>query len=177
MKKNILTISICFFQLSFGANRPYNDVLKELAPTECTQVKENIYLSQKDRVAIEEMSSTKIYGGLALRYVTTCPNTKEKSYHYVDSHIVRTLNETVILTIHNDKLKSFIVSSFNEPREYIAPKKWYAQFEGAEGKKVLRAREEIDALSGATLTVNASIGSVNKTLALHRYLKSQKKVP
>ena len=156
-----------------GANRPYNDVLKDLTPKNCTQKKENIFLTQKERTTLEEKSSTKFYGGLALRYITTCPDKKSKSYHYVDSHIVRTLNETVILTIKDNQLESFIVSSFNEPPEYIAPLKWYQQFKGAKGDKILRAREEIDALSGATLTANASIRSTNKILALHRHLQQK----
>lgn len=176
MKKIFFLFLINSFQISFAANRPYNDVLKELAPKECSQKKENIFLSKKDRDIIEKNSMTKLYGGLVLRYVTTCPGQKDKVYHYVDSHIVRTLNETVVLTIKDNKLESFIVSSFNEPREYIAPDKWYAQFKGAKMNKVLRVRQEVDALSGATLTVNASVGSVNKTLALHNHLKSKEKL-
>lgn len=166
---------LTFFSFNSNAgNRPYNDVVREFVKDKCTQKKENIYLSKKDRAEIEKRSGTKLYGGLALRYVTSCPN-KEDSYHYVDSHIVRTLNETVVLTIDDNKVKSFIVSSFNEPREYIAPKKWYQQFNGKDGSKILRAREQIDALSGATLTVTASISAVNKTLALHNYLKKETK--
>jgi uncharacterized protein with FMN-binding domain len=175
VKKLIFFILLNSFQLSFGANRPYNEVLEELAPAGCSQKKENIFLSKKGRDIIEKNSTIKLYGGLALRYVTTCPGQKDKVYHYVDSHIVRTLNETVVLTIKDNKLESFIVSSFNEPREYIAPDKWYAQFKGAKMDKVLRVRQEVDALSGATLTVNASVGSVNKTLALHNYLNSKEK--
>lgn len=166
------------FIISFtapAANRPYNDVLKDFLKPNCQQTKENIYLAQSERAQIEQMSGTKLYGGLALRYITKCPG-KADTYHYVDSHIVRTLNETVILTISNNKIESFIVSSFNEPPEYIAPKKWYDQFHGIQGDKILKAREEIDALSGATLTANASINVVNKTLALHKFLAGKKKI-
>lgn len=159
---------------AYTANRPYNDVLKDFVKPKCEQIKENIYLSKSERSQIEQMSGTKLYGGLALRYITKCPN-KKPAYHYVDSHIVRTLNETVVLTIQENKMDSFILSSFNEPPEYIAPKKWYAQFKGVDGREVLRAREQIDALSGATLTVNASIQAVNKILALHKFLKQKEK--
>ena len=164
---------IIFSSTSFGANRSYNEVLEEMIPKNCTQKKENIFLTQKERKMLEKISLTPFYGGLALRYVTTCPNSTIKSFHYVDSHIVRTLNETIILIIKNNEVDSFVVSSFNEPPEYIAPLKWYQQFKGVKGKKVLRVREEIDALSGATLTVNASISAVNKILALHHYLQNK----
>ena len=84
---------------------------------------------------------------------------------------MRTLNETVIITIENDEVDSFKVSSFNEPPEYIAPKKWYGQFQGRKGQKVLRVPDDIDGLSGATLTVSSSVTAVNKILALHKLLK------
>lgn len=172
-------IIFCFFVFLnlvisnvYSANRPYHDVLKEFVQKKCDQTKENIYLSQLERSKIEKSSGTKVYGGLALRYITKCPGNTQ-SFHYVDSHIVRTLNETVIVTIKDNKVESFIVSSFNEPPEYIAPKKWYAQFQGADGKEILRARAQVDALSGATLTVNASINVVNKILALHQLLEKK----
>jgi len=157
---------------AMAVNRPYNDIIKSFVKNKCTQSKENIYLTKDERKIIENHSGTKIYGGLALRYITTCPS-QNKAYHYVDSHIVRTLNETVVMTIKENQLESFIVSSFNEPPEYKAPLKWYNQFKGSKGNEILKAREQIDALSGATLTVNASISAVNKTLALHRFLNQK----
>ena len=173
--KNLWIIFLTLFIANaFSANRPYNEVVKEFSKDDCTQKKENILLSQAERESIEKMSMTKLYGGLALRYITKCSNGKI-AFHYIDSHIVRTLNETIVVTIEEEKIDSFIVSSFNEPPEYIAPKKWYAQFNGTKGDQVLRAREQIDALSGATLTVNASINAANKILALHKLLKKRTK--
>ena len=162
-----------FSQIIGAANRPYNDVVNELTPKECKSKKENLFLSKEEIKKIEKRSESKIYGGLALRYVVDCP--KGKIFHYVDSHIVRTLNETVVISIQNGKVISFNVASFGEPPEYKAPAKWYQQFEGKGGEEVLKARKNIDALSGATLTVNSSISAVNKILALHQHLESKKK--
>jgi Na+-translocating ferredoxin:NAD+ oxidoreductase RnfG subunit len=153
-----------------GANKPYNEVIAELHPKKCEKIKENIYLNKEQMKLIEEQSQTKIYGGLALRYISQCPN-GEKLYHYVDSHIVRTLNQTVVVTIQNNSVKKFVVSSFSEPPEYKAPQKWYDQFIGKSPKKVLKPRADIDALSGATLTVNSSISAVNKILFMHQLLQ------
>lgn len=155
----------------FCANRAYESFIIDFAKDGCLLTKENIYLTKSEIQQIENKSKTKVYGGLALRYITTCPKNKI-SYHYVDSHIVRTQNETVVVSITKDKIDSFEVTSFNEPAEYLAPKKWYNQFIGLEGNKVLKVRDQIDGLSGATLTVNASVKVANKILALHE-LKSK----
>lgn len=168
-------ITFYFALISFsllGANTPYEEALKTYIKKGCSQKKENIYLSKKERALIEMKSKTKVYGGLALRYITTCPQAKV-SYHYVDSHIVRTQNETIILTISNKKIDNFEVTSFNEPLEYLAPKKWYDQFDRVKSGTILKVREQIDGLSGATLTVNASVQVTNKLLALHDLLLSK----
>lgn len=151
-------------------NRPYTEVIAELNPRNCPVKKENLFLSKEQRKLIETKGETKLYGGLALRYVINCAD-KKPIYLYVDSHIVRTLNETVVIKIHDGKIKHYEVASFNEPPEYIAPKKWLKQFYGkSPSSKPLRAIKDIDGLSGATLTVGSSINAVNKILALHEVI-------
>lgn len=171
MLKNLIGLIFLFIAVGvFAKNRPYTDVVAELNPSSCPIKKENIFLTKEQRKQIEEQSEAKLYGGLALRYIVTCPKEK-KVYLYIDSHIVRTLNETVVIKITEDKIEEYSVASFNEPPEYRAPKKWLDQFKGKSGEKVLKAFEDIDALSGATLTVGSSINAVNKVLALHKILK------
>ena len=163
--KQILVLSIFFSISVWGANRPYTEVVTELAPKSCELKKENLYLDKDQKKQIEDISGVKLYGRLALRYV--CP--KQKIFYYIDSHIVRTLNETVIIKVEKSKVTQFVVSSFNEPQEYKAPLKWLDQFIKKNHKKYL-LRENIDALSGATLTAKASVDTVNKVLALHKIL-------
>lgn len=154
---------------TFAVNRPYTEVIDELVSESCEKKKENLFLEKDIIKKIEEKSEVKIYGGLALRYVETCGD--EKIYHYVDSHIVRTLNETVVITIKEDKVASFKVASFGEPAEYKAPNKWYHQFAGYAGDKLLKGNVNVDVLSGATLTVNSSVSAVNKIMVMHKLLK------
>lgn len=152
----------------FAANRPYTEVVSEIAPKSCKLKKENLYLDKDQQKIIEKESGVKLYGRLALRYICE----KEKIYYYIDSHIVRTLNETVIVKIQNNKVTDYIVSSFNEPQEYKAPQKWLHQFVKNSDQKKFLLRENIDALSGATLTAQASVNTINKVLALHKAIKN-----
>lgn len=172
MKISLIFLT-CFTAANlFAANRPYTEVIDEISASTCSKKKENIFLTKEQRKKIESLSETKLYGGLALRYVTSCEN-EEIVYHYVDSHIVRTLNETVVVSIKNDQVINYVVSSFSEPPEYKAPQKWYMQFIGKKPNKALKAYEDIDGLSGATLTVNSSISAVNRILAMHKILAAQ----
>lgn len=154
---------------TYAVNRPYTEVIDELVSKDCKNEKQNLFLEKNDVKKIEEKSEVKLYGGLALRYVETCG--EQKTYHYVDSHIVRTLNETVVVSIKNNKVISFKVASFGEPQEYKAPSKWYGKFGGYDGKKLLKVNDNVDALSGATLTVNSSVSAVNKIMVMHKILK------
>lgn len=165
--KYILVLSILTSISVWGANRPYTEVVSELAPKACKLKKENLYLTKEQKTSIEKKSGVKLYGRLALRYV--CKN--EQIFYYIDSHIVRTLNETVIIKVEKNKVTEYVVSSFNEPQEYKAPIKWLHQFIKKDHSKYL-LRENVDALSGATLTAKASVDTVNKVLALHKILQS-----
>ena len=163
MRKILIFLLICTNAL--GSNRPYTEVVSEIAPKACKLKKENLYLDKEQQKEIEKISGVKLYGRLALRYFCE----QENIYYYIDSHIVRTLNETVIIKVQNNKVSEYVVSSFNEPQEYKAPTKWLDQFiQKAHNKYTLR--ENIDALSGATLTAKASVDTVNKILALHKVL-------
>ncbi|MAZ49457.1 MAG: hypothetical protein CME65_12930 [Halobacteriovoraceae bacterium] len=170
-------LSLILILSSLGAvakNRPYTDVVAELNPNSCPVKKENLFLTKKQRALIEKKSETKVYGGLALRYVIRCKDV-EPIFLYVDSHIVRTLNETVVIKIEDGKVSEYEVASFNEPPEYIAPKKWLEQFKGKKPGKALRVIDDIDGLSGATLTAGSSVSAVNKILALHEVTSSKNK--
>lgn len=168
--KNILVLLTLYSTFVWGANRPYTEVVSEIAPKGCELKKENLYLDKDQQKRIEKESGVKLYGRLGLRYLCE----KEKIYYYIDSHIVRTLNETVIVKVQEGKVTQYVVSSFNEPQEYKAPKKWLDQFIKKNHKKYL-LRDNIDALTGSTLTAQASVNTVNKILSLHKTL-SEKEV-
>lgn len=148
---------------SWAANETFQAALERLYPG-CKLDKEILYLTKDQRKKTEEISGLKLHSGLANRY-KTCKNT----YVYVDSHIVRTMNQTVLVEVDKDKVKTFNVSAFMEPQEYRAPLKWLNQF----AKKALNDLvlfKEIDGLSGATLTAKASVDAARRVLALDKAL-------
>ena len=108
----------------------------------CNLKKENIFLTKSQVQKIKKNYDYHL-SSLVLRFHNSCND----SYVYIDSHNVRTLNETVILEVKEEKIISLEVASFMEPPEYIAPSKWIAL--------LIKNGEEVDSLTGATITENA----------------------
>src|SRR5207342_2287812 len=89
---------------------------------------------------------------------------------YFDTHLVRTLSETVMVVISPaGAIARIEVLSFSEPEEYLPREHWYAQFPGKaldaalDGQLVKRG---IRAVSGATLTARATTEAARRVLAL-----------
>lgn len=147
-------------------NRTFEEVLVKKF-SKCELKKENLFLTKEQLASIEKGLTFKI-SALMLRFYNPC----NKSYIYVDSHPVRTLNETVLIELKNgeqqqDELSWLEIASFMEPKEYVPPKKWLELF-----KK--RSVNEVDGLTGATLSENAIKKVVEKYKVVNRVLGDKK---
>lgn len=150
-------------------NRTYQEMLSLMYPN-CKRKKENIFLTKEQKKEIEQALDQKIHSPMALRYHIECPS--GHSFAYVDSHIVRTMNQTVVVGIgQKGRITHYKISSFMEPSEYRPPQQWIKQLinKGPEDKYQLN--HEIDALSGATLSANAVVKSSKKVIKMHQVLK------
>ena len=167
----LLVLGITTDQLS-ATNIPYQKLLEDQFP-KCERTKENIFLTKQQHKNLEQLWGEKVYSKLALRFKIKCGD-EVLRYSYVDSHIVRTLNETVLITIdEQNKIERYQISSFMEPTEYKPPTKWLKQLLNRTILKNYRLGYEVDALSGATLSAQASVKTSRKILFLHKIL-SQK---
>ncbi|MBC74715.1 MAG: hypothetical protein CME64_01750 [Halobacteriovoraceae bacterium] len=163
-----LVLAFLIFNISNAtANETFQAVLSKMYP-DCKLKKEILFLTSAQLKQIKGLSKSSVKSKLANRF-KTCSG----SYVYVDSHIVRTLNQTVVAEVTSDnKVKMFTVSAFLEPKEYKAPKKWLGQLFN---KKLpeLELNTKIDGLSGATLTAKANVGAAKKILAMHQVLSGE----
>jgi hypothetical protein len=136
-------------------NKTYQELLVE--KYKCDLKKENVFLDKSQIKKIKEKSNFRI-SPLILRYKNLC----DKSFVYVDSHVVRTMNETVVLEIQNSKIKRLEIASFMEPKSYLPPQKWLDQF--------TTKTKNIDALTGATISENAIKRLVEKYIVIDNIL-------
>ncbi len=95
---------------------------------------------------------------------------------FIDSHRVRTLQETLLVAVAPDgHLLRVEVLAFREPQDYLAKEAWVRQFEGKKLDAELSLRGAIRPLSGSTLTANAMTDAARRALSLHRILYGEAK--
>lgn len=92
---------------------------------------------------------------------------------YFESHLVRTMNETVMIVVGAGGEARFVeVLSFAEPDEYMASKRWLGQLSGRGLDDELALRRGLRNIAGASLTAEAVTRSVRRALAVHRVLNA-----
>lgn len=142
-------------------NRPYQEVLKSLYPN-CEITKKIHYLTDAQVSQIEKKIKTKLYSKIRIQFKDSC----NQDTIYLDSHLVRTLNETVLVALNSSKVTHIKIASFMEPKEYLPPQKWIDQLKTKELSKV-------DSLSGATLSENALKRSLSEIKVIHEVIEKQ----
>lgn len=93
------------------------------------------------------------------------------TWAYFESHLVRTMNETIMVVIGADAEVRFVeILSFAEPEDYLAPRKWLRQFDGKPLGDELALRRGLRNIAGATLTAEAVARAVRRVLAVHKVI-------
>lgn len=93
---------------------------------------------------------------------------------YFESHPVRTMNETVMVVVRDGRVAFVEVLAFAEPEDYLASKRWLAQFAGRPLDDELALRRGLKAIAGATLTAEAVARGVRRVLAVHEVIHSRR---
>ncbi len=136
--------------------------------------RETVYLSLKEVDQIQNTyrdSKLEVRSRLVIRYKAV-RNGRVLGYSYVDTHHVRTLSETILVSINSDNLVQRVeVISFREPSEYLAPARWLEQFRN---QKLLNSKvsgKQIYGITGASLTARAIKKAIPRILTLHRFIQ------
>jgi len=92
---------------------------------------------------------------------------------YFDVHRIHTLQETLMIVVDPvGQVADIQVLAFFEPPKYQAPAAWLKQFFGRPLTPQLKLKQDIQGITGATLTARATTKAVRRTLALHAVLKN-----
>lgn len=90
-------------------------------------------------------------------------------YAYFDTHLVRTLPETLMIRITpQGTIAAIDIVSFDEPSDYRVTGRWLEQFRGRAPDEAPGLPGAIRSLSGATLSARAVTDAARRVLALHR---------
>lgn len=140
---------------------------------ECKIKEENIFLTPEQIKKAESSSGLKIDSKLLNRKIATCSGSEK--YIYLDTHVVRTQKEVLMVVLDQIAIERVELLSFYEPSEYIPGKKWYELFQNTKKNVPVKLGENIPFISGATLTARATVSAVKKIVALHETISNVKK--
>jgi hypothetical protein len=127
-----------------------------------------VFLTDSEMKEVSAISGTNVTTALVARYKAIVDQ-KEIGRAYLDTHLVRTKKESLLVILtHEGKVRRVEVVAFLEPPEYMAPDRWYRQFDGKDLENGLRVNRDIHAVTGASLTAQATTDAVRRVLAIDR---------
>ncbi|MBM63120.1 MAG: hypothetical protein CL484_09255 [Acidobacteria bacterium] len=124
-----------------------------------------VFLTKEQRSQIGELSREQVPSGLVARYVIARDG-QVVGRAYVDTHIVRTKRESLLISLDADgSLRRIDVTAFLEPLQFQAAPSWYQQYNGHPLSDEVYPQRAIRAIAGATLTANVTNAAVRRVLA------------
>lgn len=169
------TAGLLLFALAFAARAKVfmtqQQALASAFPAGATVTRQAIFLKPEQLAAARKSSGVEFKDQMIVRYTGTA-NGRILGYAYFDTHLVRTLAETVMVLVTPDgKVDRIEILSFNEPQDYLPKERWMDQFEGKKLDDDLSLKRSIRPISGASLSGRAIVNASRKILALHQVIK------
>lgn len=132
-----------------------------------------VYLTEEQANRIESEARDPLPTRIYARYVASRGG-EVVGRAYVDTHVVRTKRESLLIVLTPDgRVRRIEVTAFLEPREYLPPGRWLAQYDGETLSEDLEIDRAIRPIAGATLTTHAVNAAVRRVLALDRLLAGE----
>ena len=138
---------------------------------------EQVFLTAEQQERVAGLAGVNVTTALVARYVAI-RDARIVGRAYVDTHIVRTKRESLLISLEADgRVKRIDVTAFQEPMEYLPPAPWLAQHEGRLLSEDLRMHRIIRPIAGATLSATAVTDSTRRVLAIDQTLESAVPTP
>jgi len=131
---------------------------------------EQIFLTPAQVTEVAKRAGTDPASALVARYLAA-RNGQVIGRAYVDTHIVRTKRESLLISLDAQRRVMRIdVTAFLEPSEFRAPGPWLGQYRGRALDDDLAINRAIRPIAGATLTARAANTAVRRVLAIDEIL-------
>ena len=127
-----------------------------------------LYLDDAQARSAAELSGVPVEARVVPYYVGVAAG-GVTGYAYFDTHLVRTLTETVLVRLSPDgSIVAIDIVSFDEPEDYRVTPRWLDQLIDQAPEDPRRLPGKIRSLAGATLSARAITDAALRVLALHR---------
>lgn len=141
--------------------------LARVFPPPATIERRAYFLTDAERERASRAARVKIESSLVVAYVGRGPD-GILGTGYFDTHTVRTMPETLLVTVKPDgTLGSVEVVAFGEPEDYLPRRNWLKLFTGRRLDDELTVGRALAHVSGATLTTRVIADAARRVLALH----------
>ena len=133
---------------------------------------DRIFLTDGQVERVAALSHTEVRSKIYARYVAERGGVVV-GRAYVDTHIVRTKRESLLVSLEADgRVRRIDVTAFLEPPEYVPSEPWRRQYYDQPLSDDLAVQRAIRPIAGATLTTGAVNAAVRRVLALDRVLEA-----
>lgn len=167
---SLITILLVTQATSALTLKTFTEAVQSTFPTADNVKRQSIYLTQEQVARAAKYAGEPISTAFFVVYSVTRAG-KMLGWVYLDTHRVRTLNETVFISIDPDhRVHNVQILNFHEPQEYIATDRFLALMKGRTLANKPSMRGDIPLIAGATLTSDALVSSVARILAVHKVI-------
>ncbi len=133
---------------------------------------EQVFLTAAQQQEATRIAGAAVASPLVARYMVTSSDGRPLGTAYVDTHVVRTKKETLLISLDSAaRVKRVDVIVFDEPAEYRSPDAWSRQYAEQSLSDDLQVNRAIRPLAGATLTARAINAAVRRVLAIDQVLR------
>ena len=130
-----------------------------------------VYLTAQQAERIAELAREDVRTRIYARYVARRDGLVV-GRAYVDTHVVRTKRESLLISIEPDgRVRRIDVTAFLEPPEYVPPERWKQQYYERPLGDDIAIHRAIRPIAGGTLTTRAVNAAVRRVLALDQVLE------
>lgn len=143
--------------------------LAKAFPAGVKSVRQTVFLTPEQIASAKRESGVDFKDRMIVRYAGSNAAGVVVGYAYFDTHVVRTLPETLMIVVSADgRVQKIEILSFDEPPDYLPGARWIGQLGGRKLDDDLSLKRSIRPLSGASLTARSIVNASRKVLALHR---------
>ena len=174
-RKSIFVLTLLITQAEARIYRTFPEAIQSVFPQADNLKRRSVYLTPEQLKRAVQYANEPIDTAFLVVYEITKAG-KLIGYAYLDTHRVRTLNETVLICIdEKERILHIEQLSFAEPQEYMASDAFLSLFHGQTLSPALSLKGNIPTITGSTLTCSVLTSSARRVLALHKIVLEQKR--
>ena len=135
--------------------------------------RDRVILTRERMAAVAALARVGMQGRIFPRYVARRDGVVV-GRAYVDTHTPKTERQSLLVSLDTEgRVKRVDVTVFFEPAQYMAPRDWLRQFDGAVLRDELAVRRGIRPIAGSSFTGRAISDAVRRVLALDQVLRAE----